>query len=90
MNTDLILQFRTVFESGTIARAATALNMTPGALSRAIKRLEIDLGCTLFMPSGRNIIATKEAELFYHSSSNILQSIEAAMLSVKTINPAKR
>ena len=90
MNTDLVLQFRTVFESGTIARAATALNMTPGALSRAIKRLEIDLGCTLFMPSGRNIIATKEAELFYHSSSNILQSIEAAKLSVKNIKPAKR
>lgn len=83
MDTNLIYQFRAVFESGTIAKAADSLNMTPGALSRAIKRLEEELNTQLFTPSGRNILPTSEAEKFYHSSTHIIQSIEQAKLQLK-------
>jgi DNA-binding transcriptional LysR family regulator len=90
MNTDLVIQFRTVFESGTIARAAEALHMTPGALSRSLKRLESELGCNLFLPSGRNIVPTKEAANFYSSSTEILKSIEDAKNNLKHIRQEKR
>jgi len=90
MNTDLVIQFRTVFESGTIARAAEALHITPGALSRSLKRLENELGCSLFLPSGRNIVPTKEAANFYSSSTEILKSIESAKSNLKNIRQEKR
>jgi DNA-binding transcriptional LysR family regulator len=83
MDTNLIFQFRSVFEAGTIARAAEQLNMTPGALSRAMKRLENELDCNLFTPSGRNILPTQEATIFYGSSQEIIQSIENAKKSLK-------
>jgi len=86
VDTNLIFKFRTVLEGGTIARAAEQLNMTPGALSRAMKRLENELSCPLFTPSGRNILPTPEAKLFYNSSENIIRSIENAKSSLKKKN----
>jgi DNA-binding transcriptional LysR family regulator len=83
MDINLILQFRTVIEAGTIARAAEQLNITAGALSRAMKRLEDELDSVLFTPSGRNILPTKEAMLFYASSKEIIQSIENARKALK-------
>ena len=83
MHTDLIFQFRAVMESGTVAGAAEQLGMTPGALSRAIKRLESELNCVLFVPSGRNIIPTREARVFYASSEGILRALEGARAALK-------
>jgi DNA-binding transcriptional LysR family regulator len=83
MNTDLIFQFRAVFESGTIAKAAEQVNMTPGALSRAMKRLEDELNTKLFIQSGRNILPTEAGKQFYVSSESIINSIESAKLSLK-------
>jgi DNA-binding transcriptional LysR family regulator len=83
MDTNLIFQFRAVYEAGTITRAAEQLSMTPGALSRAMKRLEEELSTSLFTPSGRNILPTEAAMRFYESSGAILSSIEAAKRSVK-------
>jgi DNA-binding transcriptional LysR family regulator len=90
MDTNLILQFRTVFEAGTIIRASEQLNMTAGALSRAMKRLELELGCNLFTPSGRNILPTEEAQLFYHSSQSVLESLDHAKRSIKKIQSRTR
>lgn len=87
MNTDLILQFRMVLEAGTIARASEQLHMTPGALSRAMKRLEEELGCRLFTPAGRNIVPTREAKTFYVSSGQVLQAIENAKKAIKQKEP---
>lgn len=78
MNTDLITQFRTVIESGSIVKAAEVLHMTPGALSRAMKRLDIELGSNLFAPAGRNVIPTQAGKSFYRSSDEILRSIRSA------------
>jgi len=76
MDTNLIYQFRAVFEAGTIISAAEKLSMTPGALSRAMKRLEAEFECKLFMPSGRNILPTKEGKKLFISSLEIIKSLE--------------
>lgn len=78
MDTDLLKNFCKVIESGTIASASTHLHMTPGALSRSLKRLEGEIGFSLFKSSGRNIIPTPEAKLFYRESQEILGRIELA------------
>jgi DNA-binding transcriptional LysR family regulator len=83
MDTNLIYQFRTVFEAGTIAKASEQLNMTGGALSRAMKRLEEELKVKLFVQSGRNILPTDSGHQFYISSETILKSIESAKRALK-------
>jgi DNA-binding transcriptional LysR family regulator len=84
MDTSLIFQFRAVYESGTIARASEQLNMTSGALSRALKRLEIELDTPLFIQSGRNILPTDEGKKFYNLSHDIITAIENAKSSLKS------
>jgi DNA-binding transcriptional LysR family regulator len=85
MDTDLIRQFCGITEAGTIAQAARVLHMTPGALSRAMKRLETELETALFLPSGRNIVPTPEAKHFYERGRMILKSIQEAKTSLKDL-----
>lgn len=89
MDTNLIYQFRAVYESGTIARASEQIAMTSGALSRAIKRLEYELGVPLFHQSGRNIVPTDHAKKFYISSAQIIKSIDQAKMSLHNISTTK-
>ncbi|MCM0606367.1 MAG: LysR family transcriptional regulator [Xanthomonadaceae bacterium] len=91
MDTDLLRNFCKVMESGTIASASTHLNMTPGALSRSMKRLEEELGLNLFKSSGRNILPTPEAKLFYGESQEILGRIDLARKRIQNnLTPSKR
>lgn len=85
MDTDLIYQFRAVFEAGTLARASEQVSITSGALSRAIKRLENELDTKLFNQSGRNIVPTDEAKKFYISSTEIINAIENAKNSISNV-----
>ena len=86
----MIHQFCAVIEAGTIAKAAQALHMTPGALSRALKRLEQELSVKLFVPSGRNIIPTAEAMRFYSYGKEILKNINQAKESIRTSTKIKK
>jgi DNA-binding transcriptional LysR family regulator len=90
MNTDLIRQFCAVIEAGTIAEASRILNLSPGAVSRALKRLEAELGVGLFVSEGRNIIPNESAHQFYALGKDILKSISSAKLALKGFSaPAK-
>jgi DNA-binding transcriptional LysR family regulator len=55
-----------------------------------MKRLEEELGCSLFTPSGRNIVPTREAKTFYVSSGQVLQAIENAKKAIKQNVPMVR
>ena len=85
MDTDLIHQFCSVIESGTVAKAAEVLHMTPGALSRALKRLENELDVELFTPSGRNIVPTSAAKRFYPMGKELLQNLTNSKTALKTL-----
>ncbi len=54
--------FEAVSRHGSIARAADALNVTAGAVSRMIKTLEDDLGVRLLEREGRGIALTPAAQ----------------------------
>lgn len=51
-----LLYFVTVAQTGNLTQAAKQLNISPPALSNALKRLEQQLGTTLFDRVGRNLV----------------------------------
>jgi DNA-binding transcriptional LysR family regulator len=67
-----------VTEAGSFARAAEALDMTPSGVSRAIARLESQLGIRLFDRSPRSVALTEEGQRFHAQVLPLLTSLEEA------------
>jgi DNA-binding transcriptional LysR family regulator len=67
-----------VTETGSFARAAEALGMTPSGVSRAVARLEARLGVRLFARSPRSVALTEEGRRFHAQVLPLLTSIEEA------------
>lgn len=63
MNLNHLRYFWTVSRMGGVARAADHLNLTPQTVSGQIKRLEAELGTTLFQPAGRGLELTEAGRL---------------------------
>ena len=59
-----------------ITRAANELHVAQPAVSGTIKRLENELGVSLFEKNGRNIALTREGELFYGKIKKILNELD--------------
>lgn len=66
-------QYCLVIESGTIAKAASLLHISPGALSRSMQRLRTDVKLDLFVPHGRNIHATEQGLKFYQIAKDTIE-----------------
>jgi LysR family glycine cleavage system transcriptional activator len=56
--------FDAAARTGSLTRAASALNLTHGAISHQIKALEDDLGVALFERAGRGVRLTEDGERF--------------------------
>ena len=67
-----LLYFKTVAETGNLTRAAEQLRISPPALSNALKRLEQDLGITLFDRVGRNLVLNAYGEAYLPYAKKIL------------------
>lgn len=65
--------FRAVVEAGSLTRAATLLHMTPGALSKALQRLERDIGQPLFTRAGRSLSVNQPGSLLYRRSAQLIE-----------------
>jgi DNA-binding transcriptional LysR family regulator len=66
-----------VVDLGTIAKAASLLSVNPGALSRAMRALELELGFALFVHVGRNIVPTNKARQLHGKLRPWLESFAA-------------
>ncbi len=53
--------------------------MSPGALSRAMKKLQDEVGVDLFLQSGRNMVLTREGKQFYTRAKKILSEVEGTL-----------
>lgn len=62
------------------AKAADALNVTPGAISRAVSRLEEQLGQPLFTRHGRGSALTAEGRAYFESVASAIDALEGAAL----------
>ncbi len=76
MNTNDILTIRKVCETGTIAKAANQLFMTPQAISVVIKRVENELGVSLFRRATGGMIMNDYGKAFYEKSNDLVRAIE--------------
>lgn len=69
--------FVMVFKNKSFSKASGELHLTQPTVSDHIKSLEEELGCTLFDRLGRTIAPTKEAEILYSHSLEILEKSES-------------
>lgn len=69
--------FTSVYKNNSFSRASKELYLTQPTISNHIKGLEDELGCKLFDRLGRSIIPTKEAEVLYTHSLEIIAKAES-------------
>ncbi len=67
----------------SFSEAARQLGMAPSAVSRAVLRLEDELGVRLLQRTTRSLTLTEAGNRFYQRSSQILNDLEEAELEVK-------
>jgi LysR family glycine cleavage system transcriptional activator len=71
-------------------RAASELNVTPGAVSRQIKALEEELGVRLFERSPLGLTLTADAEALYAALSQAFGRTAETVQAIRTRNRTKR
>ena len=76
-------------EAGTMARAATALRLTPSAISKRIAALEASLGHALIERQGRSVRMTPAGERLVERARPLLDELRGAVL-VEAAEPAGR
>ena len=69
--------FTSVFKNRSFSRAAEELNLRQPTVSNHIKILENELNCRLFDRLGKTIIPTREAEVFYRHSIELMEGMDA-------------
>jgi len=67
-----------VVERGSIRRAAGELGLTPSAVSQQIRRLEHEVGVTLFRRSTRRLTLTEAGEAFYVGCAAMVAAARSA------------
>ncbi len=85
-----MLIFVRCVEEGSFSAAARALDMTPSAISKQIRRLEDRLGARLFNRTTRRISLTEVGRDFYDRCSRIMADIEAAEEAVSSLQDRVR
>lgn len=69
--------FLTAAESGSFSAAGARLGLTQSAVSTQIRRLEEDLGCSLFDRSGKSVSLSEEGRQMLVDATRIVQIYEA-------------
>ena len=84
--------FVLVAQYSSFKEAAANLGLTPSAVSKAITRLETELGVVLLQRTTRSVGLTDEGQLFYKNCKQILGEIDQAenLLSRATSGPHGR
>lgn len=70
--------FRAVAETEHLHRAASMLRISPSALSRAVRLLEVNLGTKLFRKSGRNIELTDAGHELLGAARHAMRTLHEA------------
>lgn len=77
--------FIAVSQYRNFTKAAQACHVTQPALSRAIRGLEEELGCSLLIRSGRTVTLTPEGEVCLAEARRVLQQCEELELRVREV-----
>jgi DNA-binding transcriptional LysR family regulator len=77
--------FASVFKHKSFSKASEDLNLTQPTISTHIKLLEEELGCKLFDRLGRSIIPTKEAEILYTRSLDLIAKVDVLREAISEV-----
>ena len=83
METFELRYFLAVARHQNIHTAAKQNSVSPGALSKAVSRLELELGVKLFTRLGRNIGLTEHGRVLQTRAAEIIRLEEAAKLEIQ-------
>ena len=75
--------FLTIAETGNFSRAAERLYLSQPSLSTGIKKLEQELGVTLFERGGRRTVLTPAGRSFLDKAAVMMQQYQAAVNEMK-------
>lgn len=78
INLDLYKVFYYVAKNKSITKAANELMITQPAISKSIKNLEEQLGCSLFIRTKSGVILTDEGKIFYDQIKHAIEIIDSA------------
>jgi DNA-binding transcriptional LysR family regulator len=67
---------RAIMKTGSVTRAADAMNLTQPAVSRLISGLEEDVGFVLFARGQGRLLPTSEGELFFQRVEHVLAGVD--------------
>lgn len=76
--------FLRVAEFKSFSRAATAVRVAQPALSRQVRRLEEEIGVSLFYRDGRGALLTEQGKLYCQRITDILQQLDQAATDLNT------
>src|SRR4051812_44061124 len=82
MEIDELRYFVAAARSENLHKASETLHVSPGSLSKAISRLEGQLGVRLFRREGRNIRLTDQGRLLQTRASEILHLEETSRIEI--------
>ena len=91
MNIKLLRSLRifiSVAESGSMSVAARSLHMTVSAISQQLRKLEQDIGLSLFNRNTRNLSLTEAGRIYYDTSKQILRTAAQAQEQIETLQDA--
>lgn len=88
MDMQQVSYFIKVAETENISRAAELLYVSQPTLSRVVKRLEEELGCSLFSHRGKNIYLTESGRAFYVRAQEMVRLFQRTRDEIGSLSQA--
>lgn len=89
MNLSHLEYFCCAAEMGNFTKAAEHLYISQPALSNAIQKLELELGCPLFDRSGKKYVLSEYGEIFLRHSKLVLAELGACRDEIRRLQSEK-
>ena len=84
----LLLVFDLLFEEQNAGRTAARLNLSPSAISHALRRLRSTLNDPLFLPTARGMAPTERARALAPAIRDIVERVSGVVASAEQFDPA--
>lgn len=85
MNTKELMIFTTVYEYGSVSKAAERLYMTQSSLSRVIQKIENDVGTELFRRTSDGLKPTSAGEIYRKSAEKMIELHRELLASISAL-----
>ena len=89
MRTEDLRYFLSVAKVGTLGLASEALGITQPGLTKAIGRLESELGGALFHRTGRGMVLTELGASFERRAQHMIEEMNHAMAEARAYSPVE-